>query len=531
MFASLFCLSFLHETDAKKGRDFYKILGLTKKEVMRSPKPESVVKKAFRKLSLKWHPDKCKDKKEKCLKKFTDINDAHEVLCDKKKREDFNNYGEEVPGSGGGHGGGGGSPFEEMFGDFFGGGDGFGFGGDPFGGGGGRGGGQQHRSIFKGSDVLEWSETQFDEMIANQNVGEFHVVVFYQSTAADGVKDSVLELHKTYNQFMTIAAVNCKLKGSSICGSSDREKINVGQSAKLVIYWKNGDKKQQRKRYSGNFQGRTLMNWVANSIPDVTREFTSMKNVRKWGSEENAGKVILFTDKNKPPPMIKVFANQFVGKIDVGIVKIPKDSLISANPVVKYFGVDKTPALLFISNKEKLRTEPKEGEEITKERSGGESFTSRMDVKLLGLFFARVVTNHRKETVAVKLRELTEASHGSGQCGQTVAHFCLVYVGIPNQQRTQELTIISQKLKDDHVKVYWFDPSKWAGLKKEVGDHPVILWRPKRRRWKGFEVDEDETPILKNPKFIETIVDWASNTVSGGSALPNTFKLKTRDEL
>jgi len=64
-------------------RDFYDILDLT------SSASGKQIKKAFRKLSLKYHPDKCED----CKEKFTDVNAAYDVLGDPKKRQVYDNFG------------------------------------------------------------------------------------------------------------------------------------------------------------------------------------------------------------------------------------------------------------------------------------------------------------------------------------------------------------------------------------------------------------------------------------------------------
>lgn len=58
------------------GKDYYKILG-----VKRDAK-EKDLKKAYRKLALKWHPDKNIDNKEAATKKFEIISEAYEVLSD-----------------------------------------------------------------------------------------------------------------------------------------------------------------------------------------------------------------------------------------------------------------------------------------------------------------------------------------------------------------------------------------------------------------------------------------------------------------
>lgn len=69
------------------GKDYYKILGLGK-----APTDEDV-KKAYRRQALKWHPDK--NKSAAAEEKFKEIAEAYEVLSDAKKREVYDQYGEE----------------------------------------------------------------------------------------------------------------------------------------------------------------------------------------------------------------------------------------------------------------------------------------------------------------------------------------------------------------------------------------------------------------------------------------------------
>lgn len=60
------------------------------------------IKKAYRKLALKWHPDKNPDKKEEAERRFKEISEAYEVLSDDKKRKVYDRYGKEgLNGTGG----------------------------------------------------------------------------------------------------------------------------------------------------------------------------------------------------------------------------------------------------------------------------------------------------------------------------------------------------------------------------------------------------------------------------------------------
>ena len=69
------------------GKDYYKILGVAKTA------DEDALKKAYRKLALKYHPDK--NKEPRADEKFKEISEAYEVLSDKEKRNIYDQFGEE----------------------------------------------------------------------------------------------------------------------------------------------------------------------------------------------------------------------------------------------------------------------------------------------------------------------------------------------------------------------------------------------------------------------------------------------------
>ncbi|XP_032571939.1 dnaJ homolog subfamily B member 6 isoform X2 [Drosophila sechellia] len=69
--------------------DYYKVL-----DVARSA-TDSEVKKAYRKLALKWHPDKNPDNLDEANKRFRELSEAYEVLSDEKKRRIYDEYGKD----------------------------------------------------------------------------------------------------------------------------------------------------------------------------------------------------------------------------------------------------------------------------------------------------------------------------------------------------------------------------------------------------------------------------------------------------
>ncbi len=122
-------------------RDYYEVLGLNKGA------SDDEIKKAYRKLAIKYHPDKNPDDKS-AEEKFKEAAEAYEVLSSPEKRQRYDQFGHAgVGGAAGGGGFGGGMNMEDIFsqfGDIFGGG---GFGGF---GGGGRSGG---RRVMRGSNL------------------------------------------------------------------------------------------------------------------------------------------------------------------------------------------------------------------------------------------------------------------------------------------------------------------------------------------------------------------------------------------
>jgi len=131
--------------------DFYKLLGVDKNA------SEAEIKKSYRKMAMKYHPDRNKEKPEAAEKKFKQIKEAYEILSDAQKRSAYDQFGHAgVDNSmGGGPGGFGGEGFGDIFGDVF---------GDIFGGAGG--GGRQRSNVQRGADLRYNLELSLEEAVA-----------------------------------------------------------------------------------------------------------------------------------------------------------------------------------------------------------------------------------------------------------------------------------------------------------------------------------------------------------------------------
>jgi molecular chaperone DnaJ len=115
-------------------KDYYEVLGVNKDA------SEDDVKKAYRKLAMKWHPDRNPDN-PKAEEHFKEAKEAYEILSDSQKRaayDQFGHAGVDPSAAGAGAGAAGFGGFADAFGDIF---------GDIFGGGRGR------SSVYRGADL------------------------------------------------------------------------------------------------------------------------------------------------------------------------------------------------------------------------------------------------------------------------------------------------------------------------------------------------------------------------------------------
>ena len=144
-------------------RDYYEVLGVDKNA------SDEEIKKAFRKLAKKYHPDANPDNKKEAEAKFKEVNEAYETLSDPQKRKMYDQFGADGPqgfnGSGGPFGGGtytyttsgfdGFNDFGDLgdiFSSFFGGGSGFG-----------RSGSRRSNGPRKGNDLNYSMDITFEE--------------------------------------------------------------------------------------------------------------------------------------------------------------------------------------------------------------------------------------------------------------------------------------------------------------------------------------------------------------------------------
>ncbi len=226
-------------------RDFYEILGVSKSA------DETAIKKAYRKIAMKYHPDRNPDDKA-AEEKFKEAAEAYEILSDADKRARYDRFGHAGVGqnAGGGFGGRGGMTMEDIFSQF---GDVFGDGGSPFesffGGSGGGGRGRTRSRGQRGSNLRVKVKLTLAEIASGVNK-KIKVKKQLNCTTCNGsgAKDSgsvatcntcrgsgyVRQVRSTFlGQMQTTAACpSCSGSGQTItakCGTCKGEGRNVGE--------------------------------------------------------------------------------------------------------------------------------------------------------------------------------------------------------------------------------------------------------------------------------------------------------------
>jgi molecular chaperone DnaJ len=134
-------------------KDYYETLGVARNA------SDAELKKAYRKLAMKYHPDRNPDDKE-AEARFKEVKEAHDILSDPQKRAAYDQFGHAGvdPSMGAGAGGfGGGASFSDIFGDVF---------GDIFGGAAGARGSQAYR----GADLRYTLELSLEEAVKGTEV-------------------------------------------------------------------------------------------------------------------------------------------------------------------------------------------------------------------------------------------------------------------------------------------------------------------------------------------------------------------------
>ena len=467
------------------GRDFYKILGVKKGA------SEAELKKAYRKLSLKYHPDKNPEDAEGAQKQFIEITNAYEILSDPEKRKIFDQFGEEGLNQQQQQPQGGGQPFHDpfvIFEQFFGGGGGGGFQFNFN-----HGGGQQRRQQRKAvnffddaEDISEISDDSWDTKITNR---EGPILTMFYSPGCghcEKFKPEFIKLASQLKSIVQVTAVNCQNQ-KNIC-----QQQNIGGYPTIRFF--SEDKKKNKFDFSGERNLKTLANWVSDRLTDNSKILSDEQSLRSWVNKDGRAKIILFSDKSRTPAMWKVASKINVKNVDYGVVL----NCDRKNKLMTLLGVEKIPALVYVQDPTTLKVE-------ISDRS--------LSDELISLFISKITTKHARIAASI-VAELTSSRRDSGDCNANESGFCVIFIGDLGKETSLRATAQStaSQFTNDPVKFFWAKKGSDVLKDFDIKSAFAIISRPKRRRYSTFD-----------SKDLNQLRTWVEASINGGSQLPHKF--------
>jgi len=351
--------------------DYYAVLGVKKSAKLKQ------IKSAYRKLALKYHPDKvAEEDREEANEKFIKVNEAYAVLSDDEKRKVYDKYGKngldalekgmdpEEAGFGGFGGGGNGfhgfqgdfgggrgggfDPFN-VFNDFFqhdssGGGGSFnfggfgggggGFGGGGFGGGGFGGGGRQVEELFptRDSPVSRLGKTKFPDSKAKH----FWLVTFYSNESQEcaQIAPEVKKLAKGLKGTIKVGAVNCD-KERAFCQRQGAKELPS------FAFVNNGEVEYYTD--DNGVSSKSLHEFAMSKLPyNLIQNVNNIAHVQQRLLQDTKKRpaILLLTDKYETSALYVSLAYEFRDKFIFG------ESRAKNLALSKEFGVKKYPLLL-----------------------------------------------------------------------------------------------------------------------------------------------------------------------------------------
>ncbi|XP_022767787.1 dnaJ protein ERDJ3A [Durio zibethinus] len=373
--------------------DPYKVLGVEKNASRRE------IQKAFHKLSLKYHPDKNKSKAAQ--EKFSEINNAYDILSDEQKRKNYDMYGDEkgAPGFDAGHpgdhggytyftsGGPGQSEFtsgpggwqhmggqgsSQTFSFSFGGAGGsntFGSRGRPSSFGfdiddifsGFFGGGMKDQGQFGGFSGSSSSQSQsgsspkssrtlnsevFRKEIADQGM-TWLLLSYTPSLQGKQYYESIIEeVASLLEGAIKVGNINCEIE-SSFCKDLG---MHPGRAPRLFVYSYKGSERGSLEEYKGDLIAKNVKTFCQDHLPRFSRRISLNHFVMSSSNVEKYPRVILLSTKKDTPVIWRVLSGLYHKRYTFYDAEVQDVS----DPAVKKLGVDALPAIIgWLSNGEK----------------------------------------------------------------------------------------------------------------------------------------------------------------------------------
>ncbi|KAL6061146.1 DnaJ-related protein scj1 [Balamuthia mandrillaris] len=362
------------DTGVLAGKDYYRILNVPRDASQKQ------IKKSFRDLSMKYHPDKNPD--PEAAEKFAELSEAYQILSDDEMRQKYDRFGEEGIKGGGAGGGGGGSfqfrdPFN-MFQQFFqggafefrttGGGTQFHFGGGGGGGGGGYRSTRQQRQhqpppppkeeeapLYTGTDdVILLSGDSFDKNVL-EHPDLVWLVQFYSQTCP--------HCHKLAEEYKKAAkSLRGMVKVAVLEDSPSQKDLLMRYNIKgfpTILKFPYQDPSTVDTQnvhvepivYDGARHADAIADFAVRDLPSFVTVLTSHEEMDTFLNGQNPYQpvVLLFTNKKVSPPMFNALSKDFKALFKFGMISSVDEQGTFQDDIMKRYSLEKElPTIVFV---------------------------------------------------------------------------------------------------------------------------------------------------------------------------------------
>ena len=495
--------------------DYYKILGVSRSADAKE------IRRAFKKLSLKWHPDKNKQSPEYAKKMFIKIANAYEVLSDPKKKQIYDTQGARAVndhvsmensgqgnfgdfggfgnfgnfGNGGGFGGGGfdDRTFDDIFSNFFGHGD-SGHGRKKSKGK--KGQKEQKRSIFDfdddDDDVFQTGHFTHEDIITLNintlsdimNRREIWFVLFYKENDRN-----INELSSMWNTLsekssgiFKISTANCS-SDPDIC-----EEYHIAKTP-LILYFP--DSREEEQVYKGVKTWEQIFKFGNEKMQSFVRIINNDNLENFIVENSNEVKVILFTQRKTTSPLLKALSKFYKGKLNFGEIRETEKAL------VKKFQADRFPSILVLTDNENLR---------------GVFYDGPLKRTELDAFLKEYAYPINRPPKKGDVKELDKLLFTSSQmCNEKDSMVCFISL-VNKKPNLNLLTEIAQEFRKDPINFYYVVLEKYKNFYSsfEQEDHGAefILLKGKRKKYIAIKKLNNKQDLYK---LIENVINGGGN--------------------
>jgi thioredoxin-like negative regulator of GroEL len=463
------------------GEDYYKLLGVKRSAT------KNEIRRAFKKLSLKYHPDKNKDNPEKAKAKFIKIANAYEVLNDDKLRKIYDEQGEEGvkqhQQGGGQHGG----NFQDIFNFFF------------------RGANMNfqnqegpEKNFFENTDVLTLKMENISKLLSRRKIW---FVYFFKSKdeGFENMNNKIKEISSQCYGIFNFGAVNCK-DDEEIC-----EEYSVYSTPKIVYFPESANEVEEE--YKGNIDFQSIFKYGAKLMQNFVRVINKDNYNDFITTYPERYHVLLFTSKKTTPPLFKSLSKDYLNHLSFGEVRQTENELI------KTFNVDKFPTLMVLTNYETNEVDV---------------FKEDMKYDTIKKFLNKYGYKKMPENKEIKVRELNKNTYEKlGMCSSNDnKNICLIFFinkEKPENDELKNLENFATKFKDDHIKVFYLNVDKYKSIFKSFDNDEInfentsgVIVKGKRKKYIAVSKES-----YQNIKDFYNIMD---NVISGGGSFKQLKK-------